>query len=852
MFNFEIRKTLIFRSFKISSFPLFKHSSILSQLFFYLFIISLFLTGFYFLGFVSLVLAIKVPTFLLVCFIAFLEIHWFVELKIKKPPTNIKISEALLNPEDYNMAELLSLKSSEIAEESIKMCRERKLYQVISEALFYALLKKSKDMRILIYRLGLDVKKMEGDLKNYLEKQQRQDKFNLSFSNSFQKTITAAGEISEKRGHGRIEEKDILVALSKHDEFFKKNLIEYELKEQDVENITLWSDFIEKRVKQNKAFWTKENLLKLGSLGRDFASGFTVTLDQFSIDWAKIIQRSLFNEVIGHKEEIDEAEIVLAKSNLSNLLIVGEPGVGRKSLVKALAQRCYLQNSLPELNSKRMVELDLVALLARIENPERLEIILEQVFEEARTAGNVILVIDELDNFIGQTFQKPGTIDISGILAKYLSLPNFHFIGITSYEGLHRKLEQNPSFLEYFVKVEVSELSEPETIRVLQNATLIFEKKYDILIIYLALREVTNLTGKYLPSTPFPKKAIDILQEAVIYAKSLKEEVLLPHHIAKIISDKTHIPVGKMEFKEKSVLLNLENLIHKRIVNQEEAVKELSVAMRRARSGISSDKRPMGVFLFLGPTGVGKTQTAKALAEIYFKGESKMVRIDMSEFQAIADIPRLIGSISPVEQQGLLTTPVRENPFSLVLLDEIEKAHLNILNLFLQVFDEGHITDGQGRKVIFTNTIIICTSNAGAELIFQLIEKKNKIEKEKLLDFLFQKGVFKPEFVNRFDSTVIFHPLTKDNLLDIAQLMLDDIRMNLKEKDIDFIVTDSLKEKIVDMSYRPEFGAREMRRVLQDGVENEIAKSLLSDEIVKGDKFEINPNNFQIIKLINE
>jgi ATP-dependent Clp protease ATP-binding subunit ClpC len=269
--------------------------------------------------------------------------------------------------------------------------------------------------------------------------------------------------------------------------------------------------------------------------------------------------------------------------------------------------------------------------------------------------------------------------------------------------------------------------------------------------------------------------------------------------------------------------------------------------MRRARAGIASKTRPMGSFLFLGPTGVGKTETAKALAQIYFGSEAKMTRIDMSEFQSISDIPRLIGQSSPVELQGLLTTQVRETPFSLVLLDEIEKAYPDILNLFLQVLDEGHITDGQGRKVVFTNTIIICTSNAGADVIFKKVEAGEKLEKDPILDSLFEKKTFRPEFINRFDATIIFHPLTKENLMDIAQLSLKSLQKNLKEKEIDFEITEHLKEEIVRLSYKPAFGAREMRRVIQDKVENSIAQVLISEQIKKGDKIKINPDTFEVI-----
>ena len=855
-FNFDTRKTLVSTSLKVSSFPLFKYANVLAQLCAYLFVVSLVLTGLSFFGVGSEPMAIKISVFLLFLTLLFWEVSLFIELKVKKLPTPLLSSGIFLDPANdsskipgkYNVADFLSLPSCQIVEEAIRVCKNRRLSEVGSESLLYAALKVNSDCQMLFYRLGIDVQKLQEELKNYLEKQHRLQKFSLVLSSSFQKTITKAARIAIGRGYQAIGVKELLVALTEEDTFLKKVLISYDLKEKDIENITVWLDGLERQIARSKQFWTKESLSKFGSLGKDWASGFTFVLDQFSLDWRDIVSKNIFNEIIGHKQEIDELEIVLAKSDLSNALIIGDKGIGRKSIVEALAQRCYLGTGLQELASKRVVELNMVSLTSQLQDPEKIETALAEIFQEVAAAGNIILVIDELDSFVEQKVKKPGAIDISVILAKYLAMPNFHFVGITSFEGLHQKLEQNPSFLEYFRRIEVSEISESETIMVLQSLALHIEHTYHLLVTYPAIREIINLTGRYFPSTPFPKKAIDVLSEAAVYVNSLKEKVILPRHIAKIISDKTKIPVGKMEFKEKSVLLNLEVLIHQRIINQEEAVHEISIAMRRARSGIGSKKRPMGVFLFLGPTGVGKTETAKALAEIYFGQEEKMIRLDMSEFQAISDIPRLIGQVSPVEEQGLLTTPVRENPFSLVLLDEIEKAHPNILNLFLQVFDEGHITDGQGRKVIFTNTIIISTSNAGADIIFQQVEAGATIEKDKIFDVLFQKGIFKPEFVNRFDAAVFFHSLTKENLLDIAQLTLGNLAKNLKEKDINFTITEPLKEKIVELSYKPEFGAREMRRVVQDRVENVVAEALLSDKITKGDSIEINPENFQIVK----
>jgi len=419
-------------------------------------------------------------------------------------------------------------------------------------------------------------------------------------------------------------------------------------------------------------------------------------------------------------------------------------------------------------------------------------------------------------------------------------------MAITTFEGLHKNIEQNPSILALFEKVEVSEISQGETLMLLENLALKLELKYKKFVSYPALREIVDLCNRYLPAIPFPEKAMDLLDETMVYLAQTKDKILLPRHVAKIISEKTQIPVGEIEIKEREILLNLENLIHQRIIDQEEAVKGVSAALRRARAEITVRKGPMGSFLFLGPTGVGKTETSKALAEIYFGSENRMIRLDMSEFQNLADIPRLIGSPG---EEGLLTTPVRETPFSLILLDEFEKAHPNILNLFLQVFDEAHLTDGQGRKVDFKNTIIIATSNAGYQVILEALKQGTEWQrvKEKLLDFVFKEGIFRPELINRFDGVIVFRPLTKENLLDIAELLLRKIKKQLDEKEIEFIITPALKEKIVELSYDITFGARNMQRVIQDEIGNILAKAILSGELKRGNRVKIDPEKFELI-----
>ncbi len=837
---------MIFRAVRLERSPIFRFANSLKKLFFSLFIFSVLLFA---LSSVSQSFSQKLSLSGLVIFLVvavlFWEIFLFFNLKIKKPKLKNSISEAILNPEKFNLADFLDFETAKNIWQTIKFCKKRKISEITTTALLYFLLKENAETGYIFIRLGVDLANLQESLKNSLEKLERTEKPSESFAQDFKDTIIGAMKIAEQRNYEKIGLRQILVSISKN-EFFKQILIDNDLGQEDIENLTLWLDFLERRIEERKKFWEYDNLLAYGSLAKDWAAGYTVILDQFSIDWTKIVRHWNFKAIVGHEKEIEQVQRVLIRPEVNNVLLVGEPGTGRESIVQAIARRSYLGRCAPELNYNRTIELDMVSLLSRITNPEDVENILDRIFQEVISAGNVILVIKEFHNYVAVGNFKPGAIDISGVIGKYLNYPQFKLIAITDYTGLHTRIEQNPSLLNLFEKIEVSEVSEEETIRILANLSLELENKYKVFVTYPAMREVVNLSSRYLPNLPFPKKAKDILNEVVTYvARVAKEKVVLPRHVAKIISEKTQIPSGKVDFKEKELLLNLEELIHQKIVNQDQAVIEVSTALRRARAGIASKKRPMGNFLFLGPTGVGKTETSKALAEIYFGGEQRMIRLDMSEFQAITDIPRLIGTLG---QEGLLTTPVRENPFSLVLLDEIEKAHPNILNLFLQVFDEGHLTDGQGRKVFFTNTIIICTSNAGSQIIWEELKSNKKLEeiRIKLLDNFFKTGIFRPEFINRYDAVVIFCPLTKENLLEIAQLMLGSLQKSLKEKGIDFIISQPLKEKVVELSYNPAFGAREMRRVIQDKIENVLAQALLSDKIKRGNKIEITPD-FQLV-----
>jgi len=806
-------------------------------------------------GFLSQIISSEVCSILLglsVIFLAFSIIYWvkesFFNSKLRQPKIGLKIKEVIERPKEYNLAEFLSFKVALAVDKSLKLAKLKGFSEIDSTILFYFLLADNPELNFIFSRALLNLKEIKKILKEHLEKTSPKSKTkpsSISYQQDFQDSILESLKVAQKKGHQRIETGDIITALAKHNPIFKKILIDADLKIRDIENLTWWLESLEEKIEERKKFWEYKNLAKKGSLAKEWAAGYTITLDQYSIDWTDLIKKRGFEEIIGHTEEIEEVERILSRLEINNVLLVGEPGTGRGSIVQAIAQKSLFGESLPQVNYKRVVELDMPSLLAKVESLEEAERALDRIFQEVLSAGNIILVIDEFHNYAGGK-ARPGVINISGILSGYLKLPQFQIVAITSFAGLHKYIEQNPSILALLEKVEVSEISQQETIMLLEKIALGLEPKYKKFVSYRALRDIISHTSRYLPAIPFPKKAIDLLDEVMVYvSRKPKDKLVLPEHVAKVISEKTDIPVGEIETKEREVLLNLENLIHKRIINQDEAVREVSAALRRARAEVTIRKGPMGGFLFLGPTGVGKTETSKALAEIYFGGEQRMIRLDMSEFQTVSDIPRLIGSTT---QEGILTTQIREDPFSLILLDEVEKAHPDILNLFLQVLDEGHLTDGLGRKVSFLNSIIIATSNAGAEIIWEDIRKDKKLDiiKEDLLSYLFKKGIFRPEFINRFDAVVVFKPLTKENLLDISELMLQKLKKNLKEKEIEFIITKPLKEKIVELGYSPVFGARQMRRVIQDKIENVLAQALLSRQLKRGNRVEVDSKNFTL------
>lgn len=737
------------------------------------------------------------------------------------------LEQPLLDRKSENLADYLDLLGSLTLDKALRFAKTHQISLEPSLLIYFFLF--DKFIEFIFERLTLDKINFQRNFELIIQSLPAvaSAKAGLPYSSDFISGLEKAQIFARDENHERIMDGDLFLGMVQMDKNFQRLLSEVRLEIEDFKNVVAWEEFIYREKQRKKQFWRLDNLLRKKGVGKDWAFGYTPTLDKFSTDMTKIISRQGFDlHLIARKNEVEQIENILSRAGENNCLVVGSVGIGKKTTVLGFTKLINEGKSTPALNYKRVVWLDNNAILAGLTQEGEIITRFKQILNEALRAGNVILVIDEIHNL----FQP----SIASIFEPYMASANFQLIGITNYAGLHQNIKKQPALLNLFEKVEILEPTSNKTIIILQDLTRIIEQNYKnkIKITYPALKEIVNLSERYITNISFPQKAIHLLEEVVAAVIQKGGKFILAEHVKDILSKKLSIPIGEIKIEEKEKLLNLENLLHQRIINQEEAVKVISEAMRRARAGISAKKKPFGTFLFLGPTGVGKTETAKALSQIYFGSEENIVRLDMSEFQESHSLERIIG---PEENQ--FAQRIKENPYSVVLLDEIEKAHKNILNLFLQVLDEGYFSDVAGQKVSFLNTIIIATSNAGAEFIRQAILKSidpNKIKSE-LIEYLFKQDIFRPEFLNRFDAVVIFHPLSLDNIKIIAKLMLTKLNRNLsKTRGLEIEITSNLVNKLAEIGFDPVFGARAMQRVIQEKIEAIIAKDIIEGKYKPG------------------
>lgn len=650
----------------------------------------------------------------------------------------------------------------------------------------------------------------------------------------------------------------------------------------------------------------------------------TPTLDQLGIDLTAAARANTLDPTVGREEEIQRVTQILSRRTKNNPVLVGEPGVGKTAIVEGLAQR-IAENDVPStLQGKRLVTLDMGALVAGTKYRGEFEERLKKVVEEIKNSKDCVLFIDEIHTMVGAGAAE-GAVDAANILKPSLARGELQTVGATTLDDYRKYVERDPALERRFQPVKVEEPSVEETVEILRGIKSRYEDHHELEITDGAIISAANMAARFVADRFLPDKAIDLIDEAASRVridlstappavkeamkkldntKSEKDEAISSRQyelaaelrereeslttklaqlekdwqdeisdqeamvteddISTVVSMWTGIPVTRLAVEETERLVNMEEVLHEQVISQDQAITLVSKAVRRARAGLKNPKRPTGIFMFLGPTGVGKTYLVQKLAEFMFGSEDSMIRIDMSEFMERHATSRLVGAppgYIGYDEGGQLTEAVRRKSYSVILLDEIEKAHPEVFNILLQIFDDGHLTDSKGRKVDFRNTIVVMTSNIGSDLIrqdrsigfaarsegAQEAEEAHARMQNNVLDEV--KRFFRPEFLNRIDGTVVFHSLNRDHMEQIVDLMLVDVSSSLIEKGISFEVTQQAKEWISENGFDPQFGARPLRRVIQDNVEDKLSDSILSGDLSPGDTAVIDVNEDQIVVL---
>lgn len=589
------------------------------------------------------------------------------------------------------------------------------------------------------------------------------------------------------------------------------------------------------RRRERQRFWRWENLRKIQPIGKGWQFGYTAHLDRYCYDISRDDKTEYGQaDLIGRAEEFQVATLVLMRPTQNSVILVGEPGIGRKTFIHYLA-RLIRENTFERqgLAEARVLLFDLGrAASDAVARGEEAEHFVRGLMAEAVYAGNVILVIEDIDQYLGPHQTRS---DLAPLFSEFLGLANFRLLAIASTAHYHALARVEEDVLKFFDVIYLREPTAEETLEILVRHFEPLEKKR-ILFTRPALEAVVSQAARYNWETAFPERALDLAQEVILYWQGTGEDFITPETIENFITLKTGMPAGAIREEEREKLLHLEERIHRRVIGQTEAIRQVAEAMRKARAGFSDAKRPLGSFIFFGPSGVGKTETAKAFAESYFGHEDKMIRLDMSEFQTSESIDRLIGS-QERNIPGMLVAAAREHPFAILLLDEIEKAYPRALDLFLQILDEGYVTDGFGEKVSFRHMVIIATSNAGAALIKTLVREHAPLTaiRKQVLDHIVEQNLFRLEFLGRFDGIIFFEPLRPPELEAVAALKLEQFANRLKqEKNISVAFANDVVSTVVAQGFEPEFGMRSLNRFIEDTIEDIVVKKIIAGDLVPG------------------
>ncbi|SMO80126.1 ATP-dependent Clp protease ATP-binding subunit ClpC [Melghirimyces algeriensis] len=751
--------------------------------------------------------------------------------------------------------------------------------------------------------LGLGLEKIQNEVESLIGRGQGEPS-NIAYTPRAKKVIELSMDEARKLGHTYVGTEHILLGLIREGEGVAARVLN---------NLG---------VSLNKARQQVMQLLgsseAVSSHQGTSANANTPTLDSLARDLTSAAREDNLDPVIGRSKEIERVIQVLSRRTKNNPVLIGEPGVGKTAVAEGLAQKIVDGETPETLRGKRVMTLDMGTVVAGTKYRGEFEDRLKKIMEEIRQAGNIILFIDELHTLIGAGGAE-GAIDASNILKPALARGDLQCIGATTLDEYRKYIEKDAALERRFQPITVEEPSTEEAIQILKGLRDRYEAHHRVKITDEAIETSVKLSDRYITDRYLPDKAIDLIDEAASKVRlssytvppdlkemeqkleevrkekdaavqsqefekaaslrdreqKLREELestrnrwkedqgrtdseVGPEDIAEVVANWTGIPVKKLAEEESERLLNMEEILHKRVIGQDEAVRSVSRAIRRARAGLKDPKRPIGSFIFLGPTGVGKTELARALAEAMFGDEEAVIRVDMSEYMEKHSTARLVGAppgYVGYDEGGQLTEKVRRKPYSVILFDEVEKAHPEVFNIMLQVLEDGRLTDGKGRTVDFRNTVIIMTSNVGADLIKQnkrlgfTVGDQAENEYESMKDNVMEelKKTFRPEFLNRIDDVIVFHSLKEEHLQQIVTLMSDQLRRRLQEQEIDFTLTDQAANYLAKAGFDPTYGARPLRRAIQKHIEDRLSEELLKGNIKHGDTVKIDEKDGELL-----
>ena len=732
-----------------------------------------------------------------------------------------------------DVARVFDPQASELVDEAFRLARQFGHAALEPLHLFISAFP-NENVGAVISRLQIDFDKIKDPLSRRLASRQLAEQ--TLVSESAEQTLMSSFVSAFTHDQLEVHPIEVFFQAFNHDTYIQELFFDQGVTEEQFVNMVAWVRIHEQMRQRREQFRRAAERKPTGAMNRAMTSIATPLLDAFSEDLTTAAVNGQTEMLVGREQELEDLFRVI-EGGRQSVVLVGSEGVGKQTLLEGVAALMVEERVPTLLQDKRLVRISLPHLIAGVELPEAQERLLQILYEVIKS-GNIVLAINDVDQLNGE---------LANTFVDVLSRSGAFVIATTTPQGFTTSVERS-MLGRVFEKVKIEEPNQNETIQILESKALMIEAEHGVSFTYLSLETIVKLTDRFLHESFLPKKAIEVAREvAQMVAKQRGENALVTSEdVEHVMATKTGIPTTRVAEDEKELLLHLEERMHSRVVGQTEAVSAIAAALRRARTQLQSQGRPIATFLFLGPTGVGKTELAKTVAESYFGSEDTMIRLDMSEYQQPESVARLIG-ISGSQDGGLFTEAVRQKPFALILLDEFEKADPNILNLFLQVFDDGRLTDASGRTIDFTNTILIATSNAGTSYIQEAVKRGETSDQMKthLLEEELQ-GVYRPELLNRFDGVIVFTPLTQEEIVEITRRMIASVAERLEAKGMYFRASEDVIQTLAKKGYDPVFGARPLRRVVQEEVDNAIAEALLKDQVKRRDTIVLESEGIRI------